>query len=95
MKEVKIDRGFTLEELRDRVEILRVELNNLMTKQKGEYSNLSAYSLAWLRTYSYLMGLAPDIDKKTFNKLHNEMIRQRDSIESYAVFWREMEWVRS
>lgn len=90
MREVELEKGFSLKEVKDRVRRLGKELDSIMANRKERHNkrcyDMVNFSLAWLKTYSYFMELAPDIDKETFNKIYEELIRQRDSVADYAVF---------
>ena len=90
MREVKIDRGFTLEELTEKVEYLEKETKRITARRKDNHhqrsASLSNFSIAWAKTYMYFMELAPELSDETFKKLYYKLIKQRDSLVSYAIF---------
>ena len=78
MKEVMFGNGFSLPELKERIDYLQKELNRILSRSKDNHGkrsySLVNYSLSWLKTYTYLMESMSLIDKKVFEGLYNQMI---------------------
>jgi hypothetical protein len=89
MKEIMFIDGFSLKELKDRINYLQSELTRITSRRKDNHNkrsfNLVNYSLSWLKTYTYLTAFVSKIDKETYEELYTTMMHQRNVIADYAV----------